>query len=58
MPLEFVDLNRGDANRYSWIPPFDWAEHYDHDRWWNELNPVYPQPPVPLVRVIASERGD
>lgn len=44
MSLTFVDLYRGDASRYSWIPPFDWSQAYDHDRWWNEVDELHPDP--------------
>lgn len=44
MAFEFVDLHRGDASRYSWIPPFDWSQHYDNDRWWNELRELDTDP--------------
>lgn len=37
MTFEFVDLRRGAANRYSWVPPFDELQRYDHDRWWDEV---------------------
>jgi len=44
MAFAFADLHRGDANRYSWIPPFDWSRNYDHDRWWNELRELDDDP--------------
>lgn len=44
MAFEFVDLRRGDADRYLWIPPFDWSQHYEHDRWWDELRELDDDP--------------
>ena len=44
MTFEFVDLRRGAANRYSWIPPFDESQRYDHDRWWDEVRELDDDP--------------
>lgn len=44
MAFEFVDLRRGDANRYAWLPPFDESQRYDHDRWWDEVDELDPAP--------------
>jgi hypothetical protein len=35
LTLDFVDLRRGSANRYSWIPPFDSAVAYENEHWWD-----------------------
>jgi GNAT superfamily N-acetyltransferase len=36
MDLELVDYRRGSADKYSWLPPFDWAVAYDNEQWWDE----------------------
>jgi GNAT superfamily N-acetyltransferase len=35
--LELVDHRRGSADKYSWLPQFDWAVAYDNQRWWDEV---------------------
>jgi hypothetical protein len=35
--LDFVDLRRGSADRYSWIPPFDWSVAYQNEQWWDDV---------------------
>lgn len=37
MPLELVDLRRGGASRYSWVPPFDFETAYENERWWDDV---------------------
>ena len=36
MTLDFVDLRRGSASRYSWIPPFDSAVAYENEQSWDD----------------------
>lgn len=36
MPLEFIDHRRGPANKYSWVPSFDWSVAYENDQWWDK----------------------
>lgn len=56
MALRFVDLYRGDANRYSRLPPFDCAIAYANEHWWDRPSaygdPLYVQV---QVRVCAAE---
>lgn len=61
--FEFVDLRRGAANRYSWVPPFDELQRYDHDRWWDEVRelddaPWYVQVLDGLTEVARIKLGD
>lgn len=39
--LELVDLRRGTADRYSWIPPFDYSVAYENERWWDDVRYYY-----------------
>ncbi|MGE2728976.1 GNAT family N-acetyltransferase [Mycolicibacterium vaccae] len=36
MIFELVDLHRGNANRYSWVPPFDFDTGYENEQWWDK----------------------
>ncbi|GAT10197.1 N-acetyltransferase [Mycolicibacterium novocastrense] len=63
MTFEFVDLRRGTANRYSWVPPFDESQRYDHDRWWDEVrelddDPWYVQVLDARTEVARIKLGD
>lgn len=35
MTLTLTDLHRGDADRYSWTPPFDSSIAYENEHWWD-----------------------
>ncbi|SEH79500.1 hypothetical protein SAMN04489835_4219 [Mycolicibacterium rutilum] len=37
MGLDLVDHRRGPADKYSWMPPFDWEIAYTNERWWDEV---------------------
>lgn len=37
MALSFVDYRRGSADKYSWLPPFDWAVVYENEQWWDKV---------------------
>lgn len=37
MTLQFVDHRRGSADKYSWVPPFDWSVGYENDQWWDDV---------------------
>lgn len=37
MALQFVDHRRGSADKYSWVPPFDWSVAYENDQWWDDV---------------------
>ena len=37
MDLELIDCCRGSADKYSWLPPFDWSVAYENERWWDEV---------------------
>lgn len=36
MALHFVDHRRTSADKYSWVPPFDWSVSYENDQWWDD----------------------
>lgn len=63
MTLEFVDLRRGPASRYSWIPLFDYTVAYENEQWWDDVpylveDPWYVQvleAGVELARVELDE---
>lgn len=44
MALEFVDLHRGGASKYSWIPPFDRTVDYENEHWWDRTSPYGDSP--------------
>lgn len=44
MPLELVDLRRGGASRYSWVPPFDFETAYENERWWDDVPYLFDDP--------------
>lgn len=44
MSLELVDLRRGDANRYSWVPPFNFETAYENERWWGDVPYLFDDP--------------
>jgi len=37
MTVDLVDHRRGSADKYSWMPPFDWSMAYENDRRWDEV---------------------
>lgn len=41
MTLDFVDLRRGSADRYSWIVPFDSSIVYQNEQWWDDVRYYY-----------------
>ena len=45
MTLDLVDHHRGSADKYSWMPPFDWSIAYENERWWDEVR-YYVEDPV------------
>lgn len=44
MQLEFVDLRRGPADKYSWLPRFDWTIDDENERWWDEVRSYVNEP--------------
>jgi len=42
--LRLVDHRRGSADKYSWLPPFDWAVAYE-----NEQCPYNPSASWPMI---------
>ncbi len=66
MPLDLIDLRRGSANRYSWIPPFDFSVAYDNEQWWTDVRYYYTDEPwfvqilddgVEVARVELDDPG-
>jgi GNAT superfamily N-acetyltransferase len=51
--LDFIDLRRGSADKYSWIPPFDSAVVYENDQWWDEVKYYYLHEPW-FVQVLED----
>jgi hypothetical protein len=61
--LDFADLRRGTANRYSWIPPFDPSVAYENEHWWDGApygndDPWYVQVLVDGLEVARIELDD
>ncbi|MGV0838070.1 GNAT family N-acetyltransferase [Mycolicibacterium thermoresistibile] len=44
MRLELVDLRRDGADRYSWVPPFDFDTAYENERWWDDVPYLFDDP--------------
>ncbi|MFD9804709.1 GNAT family N-acetyltransferase [Streptomyces sp. NPDC059071] len=42
--LQLIDLYRGGASRYSWIPPFDHTVAYENEHWWDTTSRHNEQP--------------
>lgn len=66
MPLDLIDLRRGPANKYSWIPPFDFSVAYDNEQWWTDVRYYYTDEPwfvqilqdgVEVARVELDDPG-
>ena len=53
MELDFIDLRRGSADKYSWIPPFDAAVVYENEQWWDEVKYYYVREPW-FVQVLEG----
>jgi hypothetical protein len=53
MPLQLIDHRRGPADRYSWLPPFDWSIAYENERWWDEPRHYYVGQPW-FVQVLGD----
>lgn len=53
MPLQLIDHHRGPADRYSWLPPFDWSIAYENERWWDEPRHYYVGQPW-FVQVLGD----
>ncbi|WP_123026811.1 GNAT family N-acetyltransferase [Mycolicibacterium stellerae] len=53
MELDFIDLRRGSADKYSWIPPFDSAVVYENEQWWDEVKYYYVREPW-FVQVLEG----
>ena len=53
MPLQLIHHRRGPADRYSWLPPFDWSIAYENERWWDEPRHYYVGQPW-FVQVLGD----
>jgi hypothetical protein len=51
--LDFIDLRRGSADKYSWITPFDSAVVYENEQWWDEVKYYYVREPW-FVQVLEG----
>jgi hypothetical protein len=66
VPLQFIDLRRDSADRYSWIPPFDSTVPYANEHWWDDVPYLVDDPRYILVledgvevaRVELDDPGD
>jgi len=66
MPLQLVDHHRGLADRYSWMPPFDWSMAYENELWCDEVRYYVDDPRfvqvledgVEVARVEFDDPGD
>ncbi|MGW5456245.1 GNAT family N-acetyltransferase [Nocardia sp. NPDC003979] len=66
MALQFIDLRRGNASKYSWIPPFDRTVVYENEHWWDTASPYSEESPwyvqvledsVEVARVELDDPG-
>ncbi|MFZ2240674.1 MAG: GNAT family N-acetyltransferase [Gordonia amarae] len=53
MPLQLVDHRRGSADKYSWVPQFDWSVPYENDQWWDDVRYYYVSEPW-FVQVLED----
>ena len=66
MTVDLVDHYRGSADKYSWMPPFDWSMAYKNERWWDEVRYYVDDPwfvqvvenGVEVARVEFDDPGD
>ena len=66
MTLDLVDHHRGSADKYSWVPPFDWLLAYENERWCDEVRYYVDDPwvvraagdGVEVARVELDDSGD
>lgn len=66
MAVDLVDHHRGSADKYSWMPPFDWSMAYKNERWWDEVRCYVDDPwfvqvvenGVEVARVEFDDPGD
>jgi hypothetical protein len=66
MNVDFVDNHRGSADKYSWMPSFDWSTAYENERWWDEVRYYVDDPwfvqvmedGVEVARVELDDPGD
>jgi ribosomal protein S18 acetylase RimI-like enzyme len=66
MTVDLVDHHRGSADKYSWMPPFDWSMAYKNERWWDEVRYYVDDPwfvqvvenGVEVARVEFDDPGD